>query len=164
MNQVAPFIITRTFKASRALMFDLYSKPEHQLPLLGPAGSKATYSKMDFRVGGTHHYAMDSGGGQMWGLQTYKEIVPGRKIVLIQTFSDKDGGLTSHPMAPAWPKKMLATMELEDAPDGQCKLTVTWLPMDSDEAGLATFDGARQGMQGGFGNQFDQIDAYLASL
>ncbi len=164
MPQTEPFVISRTFKAPRALVFAIHSEPRHQLPLLGPAGSPLVHSEMDFRVGGTHHYAMDAGGTQLWGLQTYLEIVPGEKIVLIQSFSDKDRGLTRHPMAPTWPAKMLSTTTFEDAGPGQCKLTISWLPYESDEAGIAAFDGARGGMTQGFGAQFEKEEQYLASL
>lgn len=164
MSSIEPFVISRVFKAPRALVFAVNSRPEHQLPVLGPEGSTLVYSKMDFRVGGSHHYAMDAGGSQMWGLQTYLEIVPDQKIVLIQSFSDQDGGLGTHPMSPTWPKKMLATMVFEDAPEGQCKLTVSWLPYESDATENATFDGAREGMTGGFGHQFQVVDAYLAKI
>lgn len=161
---VAPFSVSHVFNAPRKLVWDLYSLPEHQLPVLGPAGDPGLYSNMDFRVGGTHHYAMSGGGGQMWGLQRYLEIVPLEEIVLIQAFSDKDRGLTRHPMAPTWPAEMHSTIQLEDAPDGQTKVTVTWVPHTSDAAGDATFDGARQSMEGGFGHLFGVIDKYLESL
>lgn len=164
MSKIEPFVISRVFKAPRELVYAVNSRPEHQLPVLAPAGSDLAVSKMDFRVGGTHHYAMDAGGTQMWGMQTYVEIVPGHKIVLIQSFSDKDGGLGVHPMSPNWPKKMLATMVFEDAPEGQCKMTVSWLPYESDETGDATFDAARGSMTQGFGHQFQVVDAYLAKL
>jgi uncharacterized protein YndB with AHSA1/START domain len=161
----APFVISRVFNAPRSLLYDLYSKPEHQKPLLGPAGSDKTVSNMDFRVGGTHHYAMEAGdGGQWWGLQRYLEIVPGEKIVYIQSFSDKDRGITAHPMAPTWPKETLTTISLADEPGGKCRVMVSWTPHNSDAAGLATFDGARGGMQGGFGAQFAKMDEYLAKI
>lgn len=164
MSKIEPFVISRVFKAPRELVYAVNSQPEHQLAFMGPEGSPLAYSKMDFRVGGTHHYAMDAGGSQMWGKQEYVEIVPGHKIVLIQMFSDKDGGLGAHPMAPTWPKKMLATMVFEDAPDGQCKMTVTWLPYESDDTEDATFDGARGSMTQGFGHQFQVVEAYLAKI
>lgn len=163
-HTVAPFVVSRVFKAPRKLMWDLYSLPEHQLPVLGPAGDPGLYSNMDFRVGGTHHYAMSGGGAQMWGLQRYLEIVPMEKIVLVQAFSDQDRGITRHPMAPTWPVEMHSTLQLEDTPDGQCKVTVTWVPHTRDPDSDATFDAARQNMEGGFGHLFGVIDQYLTTL
>lgn len=164
MSTTAPFVISRTFKAPRKLVWEVYSEQKHQAPLLGDKGSTHVYSKLDFRVGGTHHYAMDAGGGQLWGMQKYLEIVPLEKIVLIQSFSDKDGGITRHPAAATWPAEMLATTVLEDAGPGECKVTVTWAPYNSDEAGNATFDAAREGMSGGFGALFTKMDAYFAEI
>jgi uncharacterized protein YndB with AHSA1/START domain len=162
---LAPFVVSRVFNAPRALLWELYSKPEHQRPLLGPVDSDKTVSKFDFRVGGSHHYAMEAGdGSQWWGLQRYLEIVPMEKIVLIQSFSNKEGGVAPHPLAPAWPKEMHVTITLHDEPNGACRVRITWVPHNSDAAGRAVFDGSRAGMQGGFAQLFAKMDAYLAQL
>jgi len=43
----------------------------------GPKGFKEFTSKVDLRVGGTHHYGMKAPDGSlMWGKFTYREIVP----------------------------------------------------------------------------------------
>jgi hypothetical protein len=42
--------------------------------------------------------------------------------------------------------------------------TISWQPHESDAAGIATFDGARAGMQAGFAGTFAKLDAYLDQL
>jgi uncharacterized protein YndB with AHSA1/START domain len=165
MTKVAPFTISRVFDAPRALVYKVQTEAQHLEKWLSPEGFKTIHAAMNFRVGGTYHYGLEGPGGmQMWGKQTFREIVPNEKIVLIQSFSDKDGGITRHPMSPDWPREMLATTTFEDAGDGKTRLTITWEPYNSDDAGNAAFDTARASMEGGFGGTFRKLEAYLADL
>lgn len=161
MPQAAPFTISRVFNAPRKLFWEIQTDPKHLAKYMGEGWDSKTH---DFRVGGIHHYVMGAPGQQMWGKQTFKEIVPMEKLVLIQSFSDPEGGITAHPMAPAWPKEILATMTYEDAGPNKTKMTVTWTPYNADDAANATFDGARTSMTGGFTGMFETLDAYLAKL
>ncbi len=120
---------------------------------------------MDFRVGGRYHYGIEGPNGiQMWGLQEYKEIEVERKLVHLQSFSDKEGGLTRHPMAPTWPSYMYVISTYEDSPSGNTIYTISWQPYESDALGIATFDAARAGMQVGFDGTFAKLDEYLFNL
>jgi uncharacterized protein YndB with AHSA1/START domain len=120
---------------------------------------------MDLRAGGTYHGAMrDSEGRVMWAKFVYREVTPPRRLVWEHSFSDEAGGLTRHPMAPTWPLKLLTTVTLEDAPDGKCKLTLTWSPLDATAEEQATFDAAHDGMNGGWAGSFERLDDYLAGL
>jgi uncharacterized protein YndB with AHSA1/START domain len=160
-----PFSISRDLKAPRALVWAVQTDPKHIAKWLGPEGFKAIHSAMDFRVGGKYHYGLEGPGGmQMWGLQRFREIVPEEKIVLIQSFSDKDGGLARHPMSPDWPLEMLATTTFEEAGPRLTRLTISWQPYESDEAGIRAFDAGRASMTGGFGSMLAKLEAYLATL
>jgi uncharacterized protein YndB with AHSA1/START domain len=165
MTDRTPFSISRTFKAPRALLFKVQTQPEHLAHWLSPEGFVNIHTAMDFRVGGSYHYGLRGpDGSEMWGKQVYREIVPNEKLVLIQSFSDKDGGLTRHPMAATWPLELLATTTFEDAGPGETKLTITWQPHNSDAAGEATFYGAKDGMTQGFNGTFAKLEAYLAKI
>ncbi|MEO5770641.1 MAG: SRPBCC family protein [Burkholderiaceae bacterium] len=165
MTAVTPYTISRVFKAPRALVWAVHTTPEHMARWLSPRGFHTIHAAMDFRVGGTYHYGIEGPGGmQMWGKQVYLELVPEEKIVLLQSFSDKDGGIGRHPMSPAWPAQMHATTTFEDAGPGLTRLTIDWHPHDSDAAGEATFDAARAGMEVGFGGSFMNLDDYLVEL
>lgn len=165
MSNIAPFSISRIFDAPRDLLFKVQTQPEHLARWLSPAGFETIHAAMDFRVGGSYHYGIRGPGGmEMWGKQQYREIVPNEKLVHLQSFSDKDGGLGQHPMSPQWPKYMLATTTFEDAGPGKTKLTITWQPYESDETGNAAFDAARDGMVQGFSGTFDKLATYLAEL
>ena len=161
MSEVAPFIIAHTFLAPPALVYAVHTQPDHLAEWLSPEGFQSIHAAMDLRVGGTYHYGLEGPAGmQMWGLQTFREIVPGEKLVYLQSFSDKDGGLTRHPMAPTWPLKMLATTTFEDAGPGKTKYTarvVHWTREDCEAHD-------KMGFHQGWGIATDQMTALAKTL
>ena len=94
---------------------------------------------------------------------TYGEIVKPERISWTQSFSDKDGGTTTHPMAPTWPKEMRTTVLFEAQGPKKTKITVQWLPADgSSDAELKTFEDGRAGMNQGWSGTFEQLNEFLA--
>lgn len=165
MPTAVPFSISRVLDAPRALVFKVYTEPKHLEQWLSPPGFKTIHAAMDLRVGGTYHYGLEGPNGmQMWGKQVFREIVPNEKLVFIQSFSDPGGGLTRHPGSANWPLEMLATITFEDAGKGKTKVTTTWQPYNSDEAGNDAFDQGRPSMEQGFGGTFVKLEAYLSQL
>lgn len=161
----APLTVSRIFKAPLALLWEVHTSAAHQARWLSPGNPAAFVSHMDFRMGGTHLYGSPMpDGSMMWGKQVFQQIVPMKRVVAVQSFTDQDGNITPHPLAPTWPREMLSTNDYEDLGDGTSRLSVTWLPFNASDVEEATFDGARPGMQGGWDHQFGQIEAYIASL
>lgn len=161
----APLIVQRIFKAPLALVWAVHTDPAHQARWLSPGNPDGYMSRLDFRVGGTHFYGTPGpDGAMMYGIQTFQEIVPLRKVVLVQSFADKDGNVAAHPMAPTWPRAMLSTTDYQDLGDGSTRLTVTWVPVEPTAVELATFEGARAGMTGGWDHMFGMMEAYMAGL
>jgi uncharacterized protein YndB with AHSA1/START domain len=157
------FVITRVFDAPPATLWKCFTEPERMKVWWGPKGSGAVEAKMDFRVGGTYLGAMRSPDGQvMWGKFVYREIVPPKLLKWVHSFSNEEGGLTRHPIAPTWPLEMLTTVTFEDAPGGKTKLTLVWSPLNASEEEQKTFDAAHSCMSGGWGGTFERLDAYLA--
>jgi uncharacterized protein YndB with AHSA1/START domain len=165
MNSIKPFQITREFRAPRTLLWAVQTQAEHLKNWLSPQGFHTIHVEIDFRVGGRYFYGIEGPHGMhMWGLQEYKEIDPELKLVHLQSFSNKDGGLSHHPMAPTWPAYMYVTSTFQDSSSGGTIYTISWEPHESDEVGIATFDGARAGMQIGFDGTFAKLDQYLIEL
>ena len=159
------FSISRELKAPRALVYAVQTDAKHLANWFSPEGYKTVHADMDFRVGGRFHYCQEGPGGtQIWGLQRFREILPNERIVLIQSFSDKDGGLARHPVAPEWPLEMLATTTFEDIDPRMTRITISWRPHNSDEASIKAFDAGRPSMTGGFAGVFKKLEAYLAQL
>ena len=92
-------VLERVFDAPRALVFEMYKKPEHLKRWWGPRGWELPVCNVDFRPGGVWHYMMkcvdknqgDFYGMESWGKQVYQEIVEPEKIVYVDYFSDAEG-------------------------------------------------------------------------
>jgi uncharacterized protein YndB with AHSA1/START domain len=158
------FVISRVFDAPRDLVWKVFTDPEHMKQWWGPKGVTVTHSKMDLRPGGTYHYAMRTPDDQtMWGKMVYREITPQSRIVFVNSFSDEAGGVTRHPMGPAWPLEMLSIFLFEDL-GGKTKFTVNWSPLNAPEEDRATFAAGHGSMTQGWTGTMDRLDAYLAKL
>ena len=159
-----PFVISREFAAPLDLVWRVWSEPAHFSQWFGPKGfQKMTLAKFDLQPGGMMHYSMPTPDGKvMWGRAVYREVVPPTKIVWINSFSDKDGGITPHPFSKdPWPLQLLTTLTLT-AQGGKTLVTIHWVPFDSTEAERATFEAGRESMKMGWGGTFDQLGGYLA--
>ena len=99
----------------------------------------------------------------MWGRWVFREITPPERLVLIQSFSDAEGGITRHPMAPVWPLETLATTMLSEY-DGKTLLTLTWQPFNATDEEIATFNASHDSMNGGWEGTFRQFETYLESI
>ena len=163
MKKIEPFVISRVFDAPRDRVWQAWTEVERMKQWWGPKGFTVTHCRLDFRPGGKGHYCLRApDGSEMWGRFVYREIVKPELLVWINSFSDKDGGLTTHPMNPNWPREMHTTVRFRDL-GGKTEVTVTWIPVDgSTDTELKTFDQGRDSMKGGWTGTLDQFTAYLA--
>ena len=158
------FTIKREFDAPRDLVWKVWTEPEHLSHWMTPAGSKMEVHKYDFRVGGENHYCQRSpNGGEVWGKSVFREIDPPRKLVVLQSFSDPHGNITRAPMSKTWPERILSVCTFEEA-GRKTLLTLVWSPYEADEESIATFNGATDGMNQGWGGSFALLDAYLKDV
>jgi len=159
----APFVISRVFDAPRERVWQAWTEVEQMKQWWGPKGFTVTHCKLDLRPGGKGHYCLRApDGSEMWGRFVYREIVAPERLVWINSFSDKDGGLTSHPMSPNWPREMHSTASFKDL-GGRTEVTIEWIPVDgSTELEIGTFDKGRDSMKGGWTGTMEQLIAYLA--
>ena len=160
--QARPFIISREFNAPRDLVWKAWTEREQFAQWFGPKGAKQTIVKFDPRPGGLTHYSQAMPDGkEIWGRAVYREIVPPTKIVWINSFSDKDAGITRHPFSKdPWPLQLLTTITFAEAA-GKTTVTVHWLPYEADDDERCTFEAQREGMKMGWGGTFDQFATYL---
>lgn len=156
------FTVTRSFDAPRDLVYRVWTEQEHLGRWMSPAGLTPLESALDLRPGGLFHYGMKTpDGAEMWGKWVFREVVPPERLVFVQSFSDREGGLTRHPMAAEWPMEVLSTVTFEDE-GGRTLLTLTGTPLNASEAERQTFEGALGGMNQGWAGTFAQLDAHLA--
>jgi len=99
---------------------------------------------VEFRpAGGIYHYGLQPAGGPaMWGKWEFREIVAPERIVLIQCFSDEQGGVARHPYAPDWPQYTLSTMTFGEQ-GLKTMFSLTWAPHNATEAERNTLDAGR---------------------
>lgn len=159
-----PMIVARVFDAPIDRVWDVHAKPEHLAQWMGPKGSTTVSSKMDFRVGGTHHYASTLAGMTMWGHCTYVAIDRPHRIALIQCFADEQARPVRHPLAPLWPMHMHSTTSFEAQGVHKTLVTVRWLPHEAAPHEVAFFEASLPGVQTAWQGSFDVLGDYLSSL
>jgi uncharacterized protein YndB with AHSA1/START domain len=155
------FTISREFDAPRELVFRAWTEKEHLIQWFGPKGFTMFHCTNDLRPGGVMHYGLRGpDGNEMWGKWTYREVVPPERLVIVQSFSDAEGGITRHPFAPDWPREMLSSTTFTEK-EGKTTITLHWSPLDPTEIEQQTFDNARPSMTQGWSGTFDQLADYL---
>jgi len=161
-QQSRPFILSREFNAPRELMWSLWTEQDHFTRWFGPKGFTMPVAKMDFRPGGLFHYCLTSSDGkELWGKAVYREIVKPEKIVWVNSFSDKNAGLTRHPFSKdLWPLELLTEVTFAEQ-GGRTTVTVKWLPLDSTPEERQTFDQNHESMKMGWGGTMEQLTNYL---
>lgn len=159
-----PFVISRTFDAPRDVMWKLWTDCKHLKHWWGPKGFAIGTCEMDLRPGGTFLYSMRAADGfEMWGKWVFREINEPESMTVIVSFSDKDAGVTRHPMAPTWPLQNLSTVTFEEK-DGKTTITVRWRAHEATAEEQATFDAGHDSMKMDFTGTFDQLEAYIDTL
>jgi len=157
-------VITRTFNASRSLVYAAMTEPKHLAHWWGPVGMKLEVVKMDLRPGGIFHYSMGTPNGQkMFGRFVYREVQEPSRLVFIVSFCDEHCRVMRHPASKTWPMEMLNIMSLDEK-DGKTMLTLKGWPIHETEEERATFEGGFESMNQGFKGTYDQLEQYLNTL
>lgn len=142
-------VISRIFHASRDLVWEAISKPEHLKHWWGPHGTSNPVCEMDFRVGGKWRIVQRfTDGSDYVFMGEYREIVPPEKLV--QTF-----GMEGMPEG----SEMVETMTLTPLGD------VTLLQVASRADTIEARDGLlASGMSHGANQTYERLEAYLKTL
>lgn len=152
------FVISRTFNAPRALVWQAWSQCEHLQHWWAPAGWTLSVCQMDFRPSGVWHYCMKGPGTdgtemESWGRTVFREIVEPERIVSVDAFSDAAGNV-----AEEMPEMMITVTFV--GTDGQIKVTSR-----AEFATAADLKAIIQmGMEEGMTQSWDQLAEYLAQI
>jgi uncharacterized protein YndB with AHSA1/START domain len=158
------FVITRSFDAPRELVFAAWTQEQHLKQWYGPKGLTIPVCRLNLVPGGIFHYCMRApNGSEMWGKWTFQEIVAPKRIVLINTFSNKHGNPTRHPYVADWPIEILTTTTFIEV-DGQTGLKIAWSPVNASKAEIKIFDSLHGAMTEGWNGTLDQLAEHLAAV
>lgn len=111
-----PIQITRYFDLPLNTLWKAWSEPESFKKWWGPNGYSCPSATLDFREEGKLLVCMkeDATGQEHWSTGTYKEIVPQKKIVMTDSFSDSKGNIVNANelgFSGEWPNEMMVTLE-----------------------------------------------------
>jgi uncharacterized protein YndB with AHSA1/START domain len=142
-------VITRTFEASRELVFDCHTRPELvRRWLLGPPGWTMPVCDIELTVGGRYRYVWRSPEGNDMGMGgVFREIVRPERLVTKELFDeDWTGGETE-----------VSTLFTESGGVTTSTMTVLYASLEARDGALAT------GMTAGMESSYQQLDALLAA-
>jgi uncharacterized protein YndB with AHSA1/START domain len=147
-----PFLVmTRSFAAPRALVFEALTKPEFiRRWLLGPPGWTMPVCEIDLRVGGRYRYLWrhEPDGAEMGMGGVYREVVPPERIVATEKFDQ------------SWyPGEALDTTVLSEKA-GRTTITMTVLY----ESVAAREVVLKSPMEQGVAMGYDRLEEVLASM
>lgn len=130
-------VIERTFDAPVALVWTMWTDPEHLKNWYGPDGVTIPVAKMDVRVGGTRLVCMEmqtpNGPVQMWFTGEYLEVLENERLAYTDSMSDENGKVSPSEGHPATTEVRL---ELEDV-DGRTKMVMTHVGIPAGSPGAA---------------------------
>ena len=147
--------ITRTFDLPVQVMWKAWSEPASFKKWWGPKDFTCPDCTMDFKVGGRYLASMqDSNGKKFWSTGTYREIIPMKKIVYTDSFSDEKGNqvpASYYNMPGDWLMEQEVTVTLEDV-NGKTKMT-----MEQTNIPEEMYDDCISGWQ----QSFDKLESNL---
>ena len=147
--------ITRIFDAPVEKVWKYWSESDLLMKWWGPATFTSPSCEIDFRVGGKNVNCMrDAEGNDYWSTGVYKVIDPMKKIVVTDSFADKDGNVvpaTHYGMSADFPLEMLITVTFKEIEGNKTKMTLVHEGLPDTEEG--------QGASQGWNEQFDKLDA-----
>ena len=118
-------VINRVFNLPVSVVWLAWTDAEYFKKWWGPRGFTCPSSKMEARVGGKYLNCMRGPDGkEYWSTGVVKELIPERKLVVTDNFSDDKGNIkpaSEYGMTGNWPKELLITVYLEEA-DGATKM------------------------------------------
>jgi uncharacterized protein YndB with AHSA1/START domain len=120
-------VIHRVFDLPIGKVWQALTEPEQFKKWWGPKDFTCPFCKMESRVGGKFLGCMRGPDGkEYWSTGVVKEIIPEKRLVVTDSFSDEKGNVkpaSEYGMPGDWPEELLVTYELEEA-DGATKLTL----------------------------------------
>lgn len=156
------FVVTRSFDAPIARVFEAWTNPDQLARWLPPAGTKMRFVRSGIAAGRSTLFAISGDHGTMYVRAEYLAIEPPRRVVYVQQFVDEGERPASAPGAEVWPAALLTTVLLTEEESNQTRVTVTSeVHGAATPAEIAAFVAERWGMTLGWTGSFDVLEALL---
>ena len=158
---MADLVIERIFDAPVEKVWEAWTNPEMVKKWWGPKDFTCPVAEIDLKVGGKYLLAMRGPAGSefdknLYSTGTYKEIVPNKKLVITDSFSDSEGNPvspTEYGMPESFPDELEITIEFEEM-DGKTKMKLTHAGMPQGEVAEQT--------QAGWNESLDKLASSLS--
>lgn len=119
--------ITRAFNLPASKVWQAWTDPESCKKWWGPKNFTCPHCTIDLKVGGKYLTCMRTKDGtEFWSTRVYKEIIPNKKLVCTDSFSDDKGNVipaSDLNMPGEWPLELLVTVRFE-ATGGKTKMNL----------------------------------------
>jgi hypothetical protein len=93
----------------------------------------------------------------------FHKIEAPRLLAHTVSFSDPQGGIASHPMAPVWPPATYSETTFADLGD-ETEIRLVWEAGEASPEEIAVFNGMHASMKAGCEGTFSRLDDYLKTL
>jgi uncharacterized protein YndB with AHSA1/START domain len=132
MKNKKDLTVSRLFNAPVENVWRAWTEPLIFKQWWGPKDFTCPVAEIDFQVGGKYLNSMRGSAGpnmpikDFWSVGEYKEIIPMKKIVLTDSFSDEDGKVvpaTYYGMSKDFPLETVVTITFEEK-QGKTRVTV----------------------------------------
>jgi uncharacterized protein YndB with AHSA1/START domain len=156
-NSKDAVVIERTFDAPKALIWQMWTDPDHFKKWYGPKGFTVPVAEMELRVGGRRLICMASPDGsmKMWTTGEYTEIAAQDRLGYTESPADENGNVVS-PSAMGMPEGYPATTEvtvLLEELGGRTKMVMTHAGVPADS-----------GAGGGWTQAFDKLAEHIETV
>jgi uncharacterized protein YndB with AHSA1/START domain len=160
------FEATRRYKHALSTVWAAWCDAEQLAKWWGPKECSLAVLKLEFREGGFFHYAMIAAAGPTsWGRFNYREIVPKKKLVWLNSFANEMGGIARAPFSEYCPLEIYNCVSLSEDTEGTM-IHLQAYPFGASAEEIAFFselcDTGSLAM--GFGGTFDRLEALLNGL
>jgi uncharacterized protein YndB with AHSA1/START domain len=148
--------VTRSFKASRALVYRAYTEPALlQRWLLGPPGWSMPVCEMDVRAGGRYRWRWrsDENGSEFGFSGTFREVTPLSRLVHSEIY---DAGTVGE--APPSVEALVTVTFIEEGGVTTVTTLIDFGSKDARDGAVAT------GMTDGMEQSYQLLDAVLGGL
>ncbi len=158
----AVFEISRVFKADRERVWTAWSNAEQLQRWWGPKGCAIEVMRLEFRPGGFFHYAMKFPGAPvMWGRFNYREIVPGERIVWLNSFANENCGIMRAPFSELCPLEIENQVVLAEE-GGRTTVSLRAVPFGELGPERTYFEDLRPSLTEGYGGTFERLESFLS--